>query len=309
MNSTDHHLEMKDKIKKEIDKSGFPLELYVLDICSKKNTGRMPNIHYEYGGKLKEVDLYAFFEEILIDPKEGENLQHTSTSMIIECKKSKDKPWVFFSSSMHKSMDMFCFTKYVSEFDLYFKQEGEYPLLGQIYKGLEGNHYMDKAISKCITYFEAFKRQSSPSEIYQAVESVLSFLRYRREFYLSKFEKLGYCSDFSFPVIVLDGLLFEARLEKGEVVVTEKNHVQLRTDYDEEVFIVDIVKKENFENFFRLIEKDHLSFVKSINKLDFPEDYKTQLKRKIDWETEVFKLPFPPEFYAITSERESNSDA
>lgn len=308
MKNNDHCSEMKDKIKREIEKSGFPLELYVIDICSKKNTGRMPNIHYVYEGKLREVDLYAFFEEINLDPKEGENLQHTSTSMIMACKKSEDKPWVFFSSSMHQSTDVFYFTKYVSEFDSYLEQKGRYSLLGQIYKNLEKNHYMDKTISKCITYSEAFKKErSSPSRIYEAIESVLSFLRYRKEFYLTKFEKLGCFSDFLFPIIVLDGLLFEARLEKEEVIVTEKNHVQLRTDYDEEIFIIDIVKKENFENFFRLIEKDHLSFVKSINKLDFPMDYKTQLKRKIEQETEEFKLPFPPEFYAITSEKESNS--
>jgi len=40
--------------------------------------------------------------------------------MIIECKKSKDKPWVFFSASMHQSKDVSSFTKYVRDFDLYF---------------------------------------------------------------------------------------------------------------------------------------------------------------------------------------------
>lgn len=301
MKDTEHHSQMEDKIKKEIEKTGFPLELCVLDICSKKNTGRMPNIRYVYEGKLKEVDLYAFFEEILLDSEERGNLQHTSTSMIIECKKSKDKPWVFFSSSMHKSMDVFYFTKYVSEFDLYFKQKGRYSLLGQIYKGLEKNHYMDKAVPKCITYFEAFKSQSSSLGIYQAIESVLSFLRYRREFYLSRFERFGCFSEFLFPVIVLDGLLFEATLEGEEIVLKERDHIQLRTDYNEEIFVIDVINKGHFENFFQSIERDHLAFIKSINKLDFPMDFKTQLKRKMDRENGEFKLPFPPEFYAITS--------
>ncbi|UCC90460.1 MAG: hypothetical protein JSW24_04845 [Dehalococcoidia bacterium] len=289
---------MKDKIKGEIKKSGFPLELYVLNICSKKNTGRMPNIHYVYEGKLREIDLYAFFEEINLHPKKGENLQHTSTSMIVACKKSEERPWVFFSSSMHQSEDVFYFTKYVSEFDSYLKQEGKYPLPGQIYKDLEKNHYMDKTISKCITYSEAFKKdRSSPSQIYEAIESVLNFLRYRRELYLRHLKKLGCFTEFFFPVIVLDGLLFEARLEGEEVNLVEKDHIQLRTDYAEEIFIIDVVRKGNFKNFFQSIEKDHLSFVKAINKLRCPKDYKTRLRRKIDQELKEFKLPFPPEFY------------
>jgi len=83
------------KITKEIKKSGFPLEIYCLNICSKKNTGRMPNIRYMYEGKLREIDLFAFFEEIKLHPKKGENLQYTSTSIIVECKKSTKYPWFF----------------------------------------------------------------------------------------------------------------------------------------------------------------------------------------------------------------------
>ena len=91
--------------------------------------------------------------------------------------------------------------------------------------------------------------------------------------------------------------------------VAEKNHVQLRTDYGEEIFIVDVVKKEKFEHFFGLIEKDYLSFVNSINKLHFPEEWKTQLKTKIDREFEESKLAFPPEYYMIESEEENSSNA
>lgn len=296
--------EIKDNIKSEIEKSGFPLELCIINICSEKNTGRMPNIYYEYEGRLREIDLYAFFEEIILDPKKGQNLQHTSTSMIIECKKSKDKPWVFFSSRMYQSIHVFSFIKYVSEFDSYFRQEKRYPLIGQIYKDLDSNHYMDKGIPACVTYFEAFKDPSS-SEIYKAIESVLSFLHYRREWYLSKFKELGCFTNFLFPVIVLDGLLFEATLNGEDVNVIERDHVQLRTDYCEEIFIVDIVKKESFRKFFQLIEKNHISFVKSINKLYFPDNYKTELKRKIDDELKRFKLPFPEDYYAVMSDEEA----
>ncbi len=288
---------MIDKIKKEIEKSGFPLELYVINICSKKNTGRMPNVRYIYKGNLREIDLYAFFEEINLNPKEGENLQYTTTAMIIECKKSKDKPWVFFSSGMYQSTDVFCFTKYMSDFDLYFNREEAYLLLGQIYKNLGKNHYMDKRMPKCITYFEAFKNPSIPSEIYKAINSVLSFLCYKRESVSKRRNELGFSTEFFFPIIVFDGPLFEARVEGDKVNVKEQNHIQLRTDYNEEMFIIDIVKKEYFEKFFGLIEEDHLEFVNSVNKIHFPEEHKSRLKTKHEQEMKEFEKYFPFEMY------------
>jgi len=288
---------MIDKIKKEIEKSGFPLELYVINICSKKNTGRMPNIRYTYEEKLREIDLYAFFEEIRIEPKKGVNLQHTSTAMIIECKMSKDKPWVFFSTGMYQFTNVFSFTKYISEFDLYFHRESKYPLLGQIYRNMSNNHYKDKAIHRCITYFEAFKRPSSHSEIYKGIESVLSFLCYKREHFSKRRNELGFFTVFFFPIIVFDGHLFEANIEEDIVNVKEQNHIQLRTFYHEEMFIIDIVKKEYFENFFNIIEQDHLEFVNSINKIHFPEEHKVRLKTEHEKKMKEFKNDFPPEMY------------
>lgn len=288
---------MIDKIKREIEKSGFPLELYVISICSKKNTGRMPNVRYTHEGNLREIDLYAFFEQINLDPEESENLQHTSTAMIIECKKSRDKPWVFFSSDAYQSRDVFCFTKYVSEFDLYFGREERYPLLGQIYKDLGDNHYKDQRIPRCITYFEAFRKPSSPSEIYKGIDSVLSFLCYKRESISKRSNELGFFTEFFFPIIVFEGRLFEAKVQGDEANVKEQSHIQLRTDYNEEIFIIDVVKKEYFEKFFESIEKDHLEFVSSIDKIHFPEEYKSRLRTKHEQEMKQFGKYFPFEMY------------
>lgn len=288
---------MIDKIKKEIEQSGFPLELYVINTCSKKNTGRLPNIRYTHEGNLREIDLYAFFEEIDLDPKGGENLQHTTTAMIIECKKSKDKPWVFFSSSMYQSKDVSSFTKYVSDFDMYFNREKTYSLIGQIYKNLSVYHYKDERIPRCITYFEAFKNPSIPSEIYKAIDSVLSFLFYMRELRINRCNEFNFYTEFFFPIIVFDGHLFEAIAEGNEINVKEQNHIQLRTDYNEEIFIIDFVKKEYFEKFFELIEKDHLEFVTAINKIHFSEEYISKLKTTREQETKEYKTRFPLEMY------------
>jgi hypothetical protein len=271
--------ELVSKITNEIKRSGFPLEIYCLNICSKKNTGRMPNIRYSYEGNLKEIDLYAAFEAIELDPKEGENLQHTRTSMVVECKKSKP-PWVFFSSNLYGSEDIFCFAKYYSDFDSYFAGIKAPNLRSHIYKKLRMNHYKyNKGVPYCLSYFESFRKPDVPSEIYKAIESALSFLNFRIESRKSRAEKGGNFTEFFYPVVVLEGSLFNAEIEEDEICVKKTDHIHLRVDYKDDIYMVDVVTKENFENLFNMIENDHYDFVESINGIDFSTDYQSSLKR------------------------------
>lgn len=274
--------EVVSKITNEIKQSGFPLEIYCLNICSKKNTGRMPNIRYTYEGNLREIDLYAFFEEINLHPRKGENHQYTSTSIVVECKKSK-YPWVFFSSSLYGFEDIFPFAKYYSDFDLYFARIKKPNLRAQIYKNLRVNHYKyNKGIPYCLSYFEAFRKPDAPSEIYKAIESVLSFLNFRIESRKSRIIRYGRRGDFTeflYPVVVVEGNLFEAQIEGDEIHVTKRDHIHLRTDYKDNIYFVDVVTKENFENFFNMIENDHYDFVESINRINFAQDFQSSSKR------------------------------
>src|SRR5229473_8630684 len=112
--------ELIKRIEGDIRKTGFPLEVHVLNVCSTRNTGRMPSVRYEYLNELREIDLLAFFETIELSSKGHTNLQHTTTDLIIECKKSSEKLRVFFSSPSYAFENVAFFLKYASEFDLHF---------------------------------------------------------------------------------------------------------------------------------------------------------------------------------------------
>lgn len=286
-----------DKIIKEIKKTGFPLELHVLDVCSTRNTGRMPNVRYMYDGILREVDLYAFFETMIIErKKKRENFQYTSTSMIIECKKSDAKPWVFFSSPIHRDSDIFYYTKYLSDFDLHFRANAKgLPLIGQIRDQVRKNHYRDKTAPRCLTYFECFKSPSGSSEIYKAVDSVLSFLCYQRG--LKRREADGVSTNFFYPIVVLDGFLCEAIIDRDSIAVKEQQYVQLRTDYKSEIFIVDVLTKEYFRKFFARVEQDHEQFVKAINGIRFPRAHQIAVKKKLIRELKEMNDGFPVDYF------------
>jgi hypothetical protein len=238
MPDNESHTELAEKIKKDLQNSGFPLEFHVLNVCSTKNTGRMPGLRYEFLDQPRELDLLANFEDIALNPKEDATLQHTSTDLIIECKKRADKPWVFFSSPSYSFSNVLFHLKYMSEYDLYFTKRHTHRLLPRIFQRLKSNHYADEAIPRCISYYEAFKDPNQPSDIYKALDSVISYLLYRRISRMKRREEFGTYSEFYLPVVVLDGKLFEASISSDTIDVSERPHIQLRTFHREDIYIV-----------------------------------------------------------------------
>ena len=147
---------------------------------------RLFHIPYRFYGKLKEIDIVAGLGAYDESGLEG-LATNTWTQLIIECKKSEEKPWVFFSvpeGSGRSDASVRTFTKYTSDLDSYFKTEGarfergRSPLLARIAPLCRQNHYADASIPRCVAYVEAFKNPDKPSEIYAALDSVLSFIHY-----------------------------------------------------------------------------------------------------------------------------------
>lgn len=252
--------------------------MFVLNICSGKNTGRLPNLRYRYKGELREIDLVTSFETQVFSPKRGENFQHTVTRIVIACKKSAEKPWVFFSTPRYPPRPLTDFLKYLSDFDLQFFKTKRPRLRHQIRKYLSRIHYSLRDIPACISYCQAFKKASDPSDIYDAIHSVLSYINYDMDLRLKQRQATGQVTIFYFPVVVLDGSLFEAQVEGDQIEVHARDHIQLRTGDENDMFVVDIVTKERFINFFELVEQDHNTFIEAINNVRFPKAHKSLIR-------------------------------
>jgi hypothetical protein len=274
---TDPNLEFVEKIKADLKKSGFPLEAHILNICSTKNTGRMPSLKYEYLDKVREIDLFAFYETIDLAPPKQSILQHTSTNLIIECKKSESKPWVFLSSPAYSFDKVLSSLKYFSDLDRHFAPRGLPPLLAQIYPKIKKSHCVDASLPRCFSYYEAFKGPDKPSEIYAAVESVTNYLSYRYQSRVNRVEEAGTFSEFYVPIVVLEGRLFEASINGTAVDLRERSHLQLRTWRSEahnDLFVIDIVTRDKFQEFFDDLEQFHNEIVSAIKAIKFPPEFK-----------------------------------
>lgn len=187
---------------------------------------------------------------------------------------------VFFSSAQYGWEDVFYFIKYYSDFDLHFAEIKAPKLRNQLHTKLKKNHYIfDKDVPYCLSYCEAFKKPDAPSEIYKAIESVLSFLKFKIESRKLRADKTGVYTQFYYPIVVLDGSLFEAEIDEDAIQVKKRDHIHLRVDFEDEIFMLDIVTKQKFEDFFNTIENDHYDFVECINKINFSQEYISSLKK------------------------------
>jgi hypothetical protein len=282
----DPSAEFIKKIESDIQQSGFPLELDILNICSTRDTGRRPSVRYEFRNALRELDLHAFFSDEDFTPKGRAVPQRTSTSLIIECKKSSAKPWVFFSSPSYAFEDVRTFLKYTSDFDKYLPKRQRSALLYLIRENLTKSHYADPLIPRCFSYQEAFRGPSAhPSEIYSAVDSVITYLEFLKELKTYGGSRRGFVTEIYLPIVVLDGYLFEASISKAEVKVQARQHLQLRTFLQGDIYIIDIVTRNHFEKLFNDIADFHKQLVAAVRSLKFApaivKTLRTRLKKHI----------------------------
>jgi len=83
---------LEDQIKKQINNSGFPLEIFVSIMLKKHQWSVRPSITYydKIIEDYRESDIIAY--------KKSE-IEHISNFLVIECKKSTKNPWVFIKQN------------------------------------------------------------------------------------------------------------------------------------------------------------------------------------------------------------------
>src|SRR5262249_44772112 len=87
--------ELKEKLLAEIDKSGFPHEISVIEKLRTSDVTVFPNISYtDIEGKPHEIDAIAFLNDY--DHENKQKYGYVNLNLIIECKSSQQRPWVFF---------------------------------------------------------------------------------------------------------------------------------------------------------------------------------------------------------------------
>lgn len=240
--------EIKEYIKKEIAKSGFPLEIKIATLLDQHAWAVLPHLIYPAEkDKNQELDIYA--------TKDMKQIKDGTHVLVIECKKQENKPWIFFEQN---KLNTDVFSLNISPLTLY----------GHLESSFMKNHYYCRQ-KPCAYHFPAFIKGDKPDVILDAINQVSNALLYCWGMEMSLFEKLMHKRiSLLYPIIVLDGQLFSAKVgSEGEIDIKASEHLQLKVSRALEeplkiryigeksivlsvkYFIIDIVQKSYFKTF------------------------------------------------------------
>ncbi|WP_138752789.1 hypothetical protein [Paenibacillus sinopodophylli] len=238
-----------ERVKKEINKTGFPLEIRIGNLLINRDYYVTHSKFYvdEEEGKSREIDIRAIKNYTFLDEDKKVFVRN---SIHIECKKSDNKPWVFMSSDKTGSDpgldDIFVFSRKRSVIPL------------SIIDKLQGVHPFSKKSNVARGYFEAFKGNETGEMIFKAITSSVKSSLYNRgidEQYSNDIEDIN----FYYPLIVFEGNMFEATIINDDINVTEVDSVFISFLYESKFyersnFIIPVLTPKALPGFLEELE-------------------------------------------------------
>jgi hypothetical protein len=216
---------LNEKVKEWFDSEGYPLEFRVAQAFEEQGFVSHQG-HYvtnEEEEQAREIDILANMDADLTG---GGYLR---VSHVIECKWSRDKPWVVFTSPRSIMAESACIAQtagsVLGEAVMYCLagDAALYPL--EIFKDPERGGFSGR---------RAFERQEKDKydQFYRTVQSVVSASRAEAKSYDNPAHRLGEAPHEGavvFPLIAVDGQLFEAYYDPhGDAVkVSEVDRIRL----------------------------------------------------------------------------------
>lgn len=253
--------ELKRKLISEIDKSGYFHEQSVTEKLIKKDVTVFPNFRFQNSeGKNCEIDAYA-----VLTSREEEEKWHSEVhlNLVVECKSSSSKPWVFFEDLDVRYM-FGLGGKITYSSDVKIKPDYYSLLAGCNNTSLAKHHFNNPNIPKARTYFEAFSKEGG-KEIYQGTLNLFDTLNYfkllRDKPNKTSIYKKTSLTTFYNPVIVFKGILIFVSKINDEISLKEVPHILLRAndfncigaDYPTgKEIVIDIIQDEYFDEYIDL---------------------------------------------------------
>lgn len=259
---------LKNKILHDISQNGHLTELRIGQLCKKFKWDVKYNQAYldTKTKKSREVDLIVSYQ----GKCDNNEFVSVTINLVIASKKS-DKPWVIFCTPKEKDSfedvsyrlvrrDNFTFRLLDEEFDGYIRRK--IPFRGR-------------------NYYEAFKKYSEESKIYEAIISCSKATHYFKNLKenTSYYNKNGL--DFKFndqitlefylPVIVLEGILVKVTLDKeGSPILEQENYIPLVASHHDDdgseiKFLPDLITIEYSESYLKALESWINKITKKIN--------------------------------------------
>ena len=240
------------KIKDDIRKSGFPLEIEVSSILQDDGWIVHNQVYYrdKDTGKDRAVDIAAFkrFDGDFTD------YDFFHVSLIIECKRSSC-PWVFYTVPKGRTFEV--------PFGLIKHRANPRKTIKYIrftYWMRHSHYYLENLREQAIIPYVPFK-EGRKGEIFEASSQVIKAL----DFQLITLPKIPNIHQLSilYPIVVFDGQLFRCRVENKCIEALPTNYLQYlvrRSSLTEplrgDLFLVDVIKKDFLKEYLEILKNE-----------------------------------------------------
>lgn len=242
--------DLKTKVKEWISKQGYPLEMRVAEILQQVNFNVNLSCYYEDSREklYREIDVVA--TDSICDIH---NISF-DVRFILECKYSGDKPWIIFQSNSDIELR--------KHFEILrrFSSKYGYVALSEISKNKDAQNNFLFSLPEEMGYGLTRAFENTNDMTFKAINSVLKATKY----FVSQFDSInansliGYIA-IAFPIIVIDGQLFNCKLNKNnevEVAESEMGYLLVRNEeYGTYDSIISVVTLKAFPNYVRNLAK------------------------------------------------------
>jgi hypothetical protein len=250
--------QLTEKIKNELVKCGFPLEIY----CRKellKSGFALGSGQYYFNdeNKLREIDGEADIQEEI--KYKGDKITLFSI-IFIECKKSDKKQWVFFHDKAWLSDLNFNTNIKGLEEKINLKLANEYKNI---------HYYNFKNVAQ--NYVIPFCNPNS-NESRQIYDSLLGLINYAEQHLKEKIHYKGSSPYFELNVlcVIYDGVIIMAEPTENTFKLKEAKHVIVnfnqRKEFKSYNYSIDIVQRSYFKKYLEIIKQDNNTIKEYIQK-------------------------------------------
>lgn len=257
MNYEDYEISEDEikKIEKDIHRSGLPLEIEVSSTLKEYKWELLIHDYYidEQERKSREIDISAFKRFDIDSP--DYNMFHLS--LIIECKRSIKKPWVFYTSEEGERM---MFAPFIIR--SFGKPRVHKNILSQERWMKESHYFYPEFRKKAIISYEPFKKGKG-KKIFEASMQVIKATGYK----LKEFTKIIKIAPeknplfLMYPITVFDGHLYE--YISGEIkpvrylqYLIMHKFITIEGRITRDIFIIDLMRKDFFTDYLKIIDKE-----------------------------------------------------
>lgn len=247
-------------VLKWLDKHGYPFELHVGQVLREAKWDVDHGTWYKDSqtGKIREIDVRATFWAI-------DQLQENAVviELVIECKMSRDKPWVVFSAPRHEHQVLFRRSRVdtFSDDSVLVAVEAGIPIPDFVRQ--------HKYLAHGIVRAHSDNKGGDPTAPYAALQSVMSAAleRGRENARRSLVRTDRHIAHIVLPTVVVDGALYEYSLDSSDQPTLSSRDavaISLAGPKAAEPVTIPIVTREGLRTYVAQLTNDANSFANAL---------------------------------------------